>query len=75
MLINPAELHILIHTTTGGTGKIYRNHYVAPPGTDSLPIIEKLIGSGLMKKNSFTENTYMVTSEGMKIVEGALHHE
>ncbi len=49
MILTPKQLHILLHTTTAGSGRIYRNHYNCPPECDSMSDINKLIELKLME--------------------------
>ncbi len=72
-VLTAEERDILVHTLTGGTGRVYRNHYVTGPGCDGYETCRKLVARGYMKTKpvGFLDPTYVcffVTLAGARAV-------
>lgn len=50
--LTEAERHVLVHTLTGGTGRVYRNHFVADDGHSDMPTLQSLTSKGLMVRRA-----------------------
>ena len=75
MELNQKEKDVLQHALCGGQNKNpYRNRFITGPGSKDFPIVEGLVGKGMMIKREFsfnendTEFFYWVTENGAKSI-------